>query len=223
MATLNQLAYNYALLREKENDPQFIELARFNYIHYRSVFIRRDQEKNKILPVKSVQPIVCDMVTVPTTEIAGSTVGTMISRTKDPIPSVIRLKARDAFEFIGPIDGIEPFSIISPREAQYVSLAQFTKKIPRVYFRRGYLYVVNKKPSQILIEAAFEDPTKLEKYLRPDGTLAWTDDMEFPLPDDMIEGITKGLVSEELRFLTDFKPNEIKINGNDNAPSGSAG
>jgi hypothetical protein len=211
--TLNQLAYSFAQIMEKENDPQFIELARFNYIHYRSMFIRRDQEKNKQLPSKAIQQIVCEMVVVRATEIPGVKVGVEISKTKEAIPSVVRLKSRDAFEFIGPIDGIDPFSIISAREAQYVQFTQFTKRIPRVYLRRGNLYVVNKKPSQILVEAVFEDPTELEKYTRTDGTLAYTEEMDFPLPDDMIQGITQGLLSGELKFLQDQKTNEVKIDG----------
>lgn len=211
MATLNQLAYSYALTMEKENDPQFIELARFNYIHYRSLFIRRDQEKNKTLPSKAIQAIICDMITVRTSELPKVDVGTEIQRSKEPIPSVVRLRSRDAFEFIGPVDGIAPYTIISPREAQYIEYSQFTKLLPRAFYKRGNVYVVNKKPSQILIEAAFEDPTKLEMYLRPDGKLAWVEDMDFPLPDDMIQGITDGLINGQLRFIVDKKANEIKV------------
>ena len=211
--TLNQLAYSLAQTLEKENDPQFVELARYSYIHYRSMFIRRDQEKNKILPSKVLQQIVCDMVIVKNTEIAGESIGKEISRSKEPIPSLIRLKSRDACDYIVSIDGLSPFSVISPGDAQYIEYSQFTRSIPRVYLRRGYLYVVNKKPAKILVEGAFEDPTKLERYLRPDDTLAYTESMDFPLPDDMIQGITSGLLSGELRFLVDQKPNEINTDG----------
>jgi len=211
--TLNQLAYSLAQLLEKENDPQFVELCRYNYIHYRSLFIRRDQERNKTLPSAAVQQIVCDMVIVKTIELTGIEAGSDISRTKESLPQVVRLKTRDAFEFIGPIDGIDPFSIIPAREAQYVPYAQFTKLIPRVYLRRGHLYVVNKKPSKILVEAVFADPTRLERYLRSDGSLAYTEEMDFPLPDDMIQGITQGLINGELKFLQDQKSNEVTIDG----------
>ena len=212
MATLNQLAYSFAQIKERENDPQFIELSRFNYIHYRSLFIRRDQERNKILPTKAIQSIICEMVVVKASELPGVTMGVELSRTRDPLPSVVRLKTRDAFEFIGGVDGIEVYSAINAREAQYVQQAQFTKHIPRVYYKRGNLYVTNKNPTKILVEAIFEDPTKLDKYLTPSGDLAYTEDMDFPLPDDMIQGITLGMISGELKFLMDQQPNEIKVN-----------
>lgn len=211
MATLNQIVYNIASAQEKETDLQFVERVRFSVIYYGSMFIRRDQERNKILPTKSLQPMVCEMDKVNATELPGVKVGGEIWRSKEPIPVPIRLKTRDAIDYVGSVDKSEPYSWISPREASLLTYSTFTQKLPRYYINNGYLYVLNAAPKKVLLDGAWEDPTSLERFLKPDGTLAYSEDMEYPIPNDMIEGITKGLLGGELKLVGDDKPNEIKV------------
>ena len=213
MATLNSIVYNIASAMEREKDPEYVERVRFSVIYYGPMFIRRDQEKNKLLPVKSIQPIVVEMAKINASELPDVTVGAEVYRSKEPLPWAVRLKTRDAVDYVGSVDKSEPYSLISAREAGLMEHNKFSKSLPRYYFMNGFLYLKNVSPSKVLVEAAWENPTTLERFLKTDGTLAYTEEMEYPLPDDMIQGITLGLLSGELKLVGDGQPNEVQIDG----------
>jgi hypothetical protein len=216
MVTLKKIVYNIAKLIGKETDPEMLRHIQFSVLYYRTMFIRRDIERNGKFPIECVQTIAgLDTEQADKAEIYGTTLGENICRTIETIPSVVRLKAEPAFFYVGTIDRMQNYSYIDPRQVPYLEYGKFNSTMPRFTFIGNRLYFVNRDPQKVTIQAAFTDPTQLSLYLDEDGALAYSDDSEFPMPTDMIEGITKGLLDGELQIRT--SDNEIL---NDEKPHG---
>jgi len=213
MSTLKQIVYNIADALYKEKDPQFVARVQFNVLHYRSMFIRRDLQKNGFFAPHFIQRIGgLATKSIDQSEVYQLDIGKNVTRSIEPIPSVVRLNNRSAFFYVGSVDKMVSYSYIAPREIPYMKYNQYSKRMPRYTYLNGYLYFINVNPEKVTVEAAFQDPTQLASYLDDSGQLAYTDDSEFPLPDDMIEGITLGLISGIYKMLGDGEANEVNIN-----------
>ena len=213
MSTLKQIVYNIADGLEREKDPQFIARVQFNVLYYRSMFIRRDLQKNGFFAPHFVQRIGgLQTKEIDQSEVYQLDLGKSVMRSIEPIPTVIRLNTRSAFYYVGTVDKMTSYSYISPREIPYMKYSSFSKKMPRYTYLNGYLYFINVNPDKVTVEAAFQDPTQLASYLNEFGELAYTDESEFPLADDMIDGITVGLLSGTLKLIGDGEANDVNIN-----------
>ena len=64
-----------------------------------------------------------------------------------------------------------------------------------------YLYIYNADSMKYVnVRGIFEDPTDLKNF-NCDSSLCWDDDAPFPMPMDMVQAITAGLMQGELQIL----------------------
>jgi type I site-specific restriction endonuclease len=79
---------------------------------------------------------------------------------------------------------------------------KYTSQTPFASYRNGYLYIHNDKNARrVNIRGMFEDPEQVHKFTRENGMDLYDEDSPFPISTDMIEGITKGLLSGELTMM----------------------
>lgn len=184
--SLNQIVFNIA---ENIGDTSevLIQRLKFTVLYYRAMFIRRDYSRNLHLPDSLLQELVLDTNTVEYHK-------NKFNRTtlKPPVP--IRIKG-PLFHYVGGIDRQTPYRFIYPEQMEYHNHNKFSCKIPAYSYVDGYITTHNLNSSKLLIRSVFEDPRAVGKITNS-GCI--DDDSHFPIPLDMVEGITKGILSGEL-------------------------
>jgi len=81
--------------------------------------------------------------------------------------------------------------------------------IRRDYARNGedYLYILNNKGADYVnIRGVFESPEEASTFSDCSGVPCYTDASQFPMPMDMVQAITQGMMSGELRLLAGTLP-----------------
>lgn len=187
MPTLNQIVFNIA---ENLGDTSEVLISRlkFTVLYYRAMMIRRDYTRNGHLPESLLQELVFD---------TESTVyhKDKFNRTKVKPPIPIRIKG-PVFHYVGGIDRKTPYRFLYPEQMEYHNHNKYSCKIPGYSYIDGYVTVHNISASKIMIRGVFEDPREVGKLM---GQGCVDDDAPFPIPLDMVEAITKGILSGEMQ------------------------
>lgn len=203
--TLDQIAYNILnLLRGgRSNIDEHISLdqIKFNIKHYRAMFIRRDFARNGLVTRHLEQDLGClRLVRVDASKCCHLPVGCPIYRTVAEIPKTVRFNFREAITYTGDITGLGRIPIIEPYEVAFIPYDKHTSNRPKAYMIEDYMYVYNPNAMEYInVRGIFEDPEEIAKF-DCDGP-CYDDASSFPLPADMINAITTGLLSGELQIL----------------------
>lgn len=168
-----------------------INRLKFTIIYYRAMMIRRDYTRNIHLPESLLQELVLETETVPYHE-AIEKHKFVRTKLKPPIP--VRIKG-PVFHYVGGVDRKTPYQFIYPEQMQYHNSNKWQCKPPGYSYIDGYITLHNISATKIIIRAIFEDPRKVGEFT---GEGCVDDDAEFPITLDMVEGITKGILSGEM-------------------------
>ncbi len=137
-------------------------------------------------------------------------------RTLNKIPQPVRYESDDPFTFVGSIINNIPFIYTNLSENNYTSYLPMNqkeyqlpvgqtklKKPARYFYRDGYIYIyaegIDIDDSFVLnIEGVFVgSPNSIT------DTTSITDDMEFPMPEDLIQTVKERLLKGELSIIDD--------------------
>lgn len=194
MATLNEIAYNIA---ENLNDQSEILINRlkFSIVYYRAMLIRRDYTRNNHLPESLLQELVLDMEKIKYHDPVRHEF--IRSKSKPPVP--IRISG-PVFHYVGGVDRKTPYQFIYPEQMEYQNHNKWVCKPPGYSYIDGYVTVHNISAGKVVIRGVFEDPSKVDEFKSENGENipCPTGDEEFPIPYDMIDIITKGILSGEM-------------------------
>lgn len=203
--TLDQIAYNILnLLRGgRSNVDEHISLdqIKFNIKHYRAMFIRRDFARNGLVTRHLEQDLGClRLVRVDASKCCHLPVGCPIYRTVAKIPKTVRFNFSEAITYTGDVTGMGRIPMIEPYEIAYIPYDKHTANRPKTYMIEDYMYVYNPNAMEYInVRGIFEDPEEVAKF-DCEGP-CYDDTSDFPLPMDMINAITTGLLSGELQIL----------------------
>lgn len=225
-ATLDQIVYNLASMIDQSQDPVILERIRFMVHSSRATLLRRDFKRNFQISPSTIQTIPClEMEKYEGVECCGVVVpsGCVIYRSKVELPETIRFQiAPGGFSFVGTVDLRKSFGHIYPFELRYYVHRKYGSKIPRYFVSQGRLYVVGSKPKHIRIDGIFEDPTKLSEIQDCSGSSCYDRLEPYPIPSDMIDGITRMVSAQIMRELpADHAQTTLQqeqINGNSSQP-----
>jgi len=137
-------------------------------------------------------------------------------RSENKIPTPIRYESDDPFTFVGNILDNIPFIYTNLTENLYVSYLPMNqreyqmavdktklKKPSRYFYRDGYIYAYSEEvdtsePFILNIEGVFlGDPNSIN------DKSSITDDMDFPMPEDLIQTVKERLLKGELSIIDD--------------------
>ncbi len=205
--TLNEIAYNLlnTIRAGKTHDDDSISLdqIKFNILHYRAMFIRRDYARNGKITRHLEQDMRClDLEIVDTNRCCdGFQSGCIISRTVKPLPKAVRFNFKEAITYVGLSDGMDRIQLIDPYMAKLASYAKFTGKNRKAFFIEDHLYILNADGMETInIRGIFEDPREVASF-DCDGTNCYDDNSTFPMPMDFVQLITQGMMQGELQLL----------------------
>jgi hypothetical protein len=131
-------------------------------------------------------------------------------RSKQKLPSPIRLKNGSPFTYVGTLDNLKSYAPMSVGELPFIGHSSFTGKVARYFVQNDYLYIVNAKPIKVVVKGIFEDPRDLKDF-DCDGD-CYDDDNSFPITADMVQRITQALLAGELQILLPDDGGEVKVN-----------
>ena len=205
--TFDEIAYNILNLvragRSNHDEMISLDQIKFNILHYRAMFIRRDYARNGKITRHLEQDLHCVNTVLTDTSrcCEGFQTGCVIARTTVPIPRTVRLNFKEAITYVGGVDGMSEIQLIEPYMAKLASYAKYTGKNKKAFFIEDHLYILNPDNiGKINIRGVFEDPRQLS-YFDCSGSLCYDDSSTFPIPADMLQAITSGMASGELQLL----------------------
>ena len=204
--TLNEIAYNILNLvrggRSSNNDYISTSQIKFNVKYYRAMLIRRDFARNGMITRHLEQDLGClELIKVDASKCFNLPTECAVYRTVRKIPKTVRFNFRDAVTYVGDISGTGTIPIVESNAVQWLPYDKYTKNKMKAYMIEDYIYVYNADGLKFInVRGIFEDPEDVAKF-DCDGSDCYDDNMDFPIPMDMLQTITQGIMSGELMML----------------------
>ena len=222
--TLNEIAYNLLNLvrggRSNHDEHISLDQIKFNIKHYRAMFIRRDYSANGFVSRHIQQDLGCiGLEKVDASKCCSLPISCAVYKTVKPIPKTIRYNFEEAISHVGDVTGTGTIPFVHSSAIQFLPYDKYTKNKYKAYMIEDYLYVYNANGLQFInVRGIFEDPEELQNYDCGDS-MCYDNTNEFPIPMDMIQTITQGIMSGELQLLA----TSLNDTTNDNAQDRATG
>tara|TARA_B110000259_G_C13940548_1_gene372585 strand:+ start:49 stop:756 length:708 start_codon:yes stop_codon:yes gene_type:complete len=203
--TLNEIAYNLLNLirggRSNHDEHISLEQLKFNVRYYRAMFIRRDYIRNGLITRHLEQDLGClKLIKVDASKCCALDAGCDVFRTELTVPKTVRFNFEDAITYVGAVDGLTRIPLITPQIAKWVQYDKYTGTKKKAYMIEDYLYILNPNGMEYVnVRGIFENPEDVAEY-DCDGD-CYNDDMEYPIPLDMLSAINMGIMQGELNIL----------------------
>ncbi len=197
--TLNEIAYNILNLvrggRSSNNDYISTSQIKFNVKYYRAMLIRRDFARNGIITRHLEQDLGClELIKVDASKCCNLPTECAVYRT-------VRFNFRDSITYVGDVSGTGSIPIVESNAVQWLPYDKYTKNKMKAYMIEDYIYIYNADGLKFInVRGVFEDPEDVAKF-DCDGSDCYDDNMDFPIPMDMLQTITQGIMSGELMML----------------------
>lgn len=217
MASLKLIADEISDALARPFDDMFKERIKSIFRHELATVIRQQINKyglsnqfksNFQVTCIESSPIVTSLYSIDTTD--------NWYRSENKIPTPIRYESDDPFTFVGNILDNIPFIYTNLTENLYVSYLPMNqkeyqmavdqtevKKPSRYFYRDGYIYAYSEEvdtsePFILNIEGVF-----LGDVNSINDKSSITDDMDFPMPEDLIQTVKERLLKGELSIIDD--------------------
>jgi hypothetical protein len=205
--TLDEIAYNVLNAfrggRGSQDETITIDQIKFNIRHYRAMFIRRDYARNGLVTRHLEQDLRCvEIEPVDLSKCCGITISCPAWRSTKKIPRTVRFNFEEAITYVGDVTGTGRIPLIKPYEVAYISADKYTKNNTKAYMIEDYMYILNNKGADTInIRGIFENPEDVGTFSDCSGLPCYSGGSDFPMPMDMVQGVTQGLINGELRLL----------------------
>lgn len=206
--TLDEIAYNLLnLLRGgRSNNDEHISLdqIKFNILHYRATFIRRDHAKNGFTSRHIEQDLGCvRLKPVDASKCCNIDTDCPVYRTIKELPKTIRYNFQEAITHVGDVTGIGTIPMVNSNTIQWLPHDKYTKGKMKAYMINNFLYVYNAEGLETInVRGVFEDPQEVSNFDECEGGGCYNDSKHpFPISMDMLSMINAGLVAGELQLL----------------------
>jgi len=205
--TLDEIAYNLLNLvrggRSSNDEHISLDQIKFNIKHYRAMFIRRDYARNGYVSKTIEQDLGClKLKQVDASKCCNLPVECAVYRTKKKIPKTVRFNFKDAITHVSDVTGLGTIPIVESHTVQWLPYEKYTGLKYKAYMIEDYMYIYNADGlGYINVRGIFEDPEDVALF-DCDGSDCYDDDMDFPIPMDMLQTITQGIMSGELMLLS---------------------
>jgi len=197
--TLKEISYNILNLyrggRSSNNEHISLRQIEFNVKHYRAMLLRRDFARNGLVSRHVEQDLGCiELEKVNASKCCKLPIECDVVRTVVDIPRTVRFNFTDAITHVSDPSGLITIPVVDPLTVQFLPYDRFTKNTRKAYMIEDKLYIYNPGGMDTInIRGVFEDPEVVAKF-ECDGGNCYDDQSDFPMPLDMVQAITDGLV-----------------------------
>ena len=220
--TLDEIAYNILNLvrggRSSTGDHISISQIKFNIKYYRAMLIRRDYARNGNITRHLEQDLKCiKLKKVDASKCCSLPVNCDVYKCEVGIPKTVRLNFKDAITHVSDVTGLETIPIVDPIAVQWLPYDKYVKNAKRAYMIEDHLYIYNANGLEFVnLRGIFEDPEKLSEY-DCDDSMCYDPNEDFPIPMDMVQAITQGIISGEMQLLATSLNDTTNDNAQDRA------
>jgi len=217
MATPKEIIYNWKNLIEagRISDDSLPSYSQLYFIlnYKRAQYLRQDQSKNWFNIDTIYQDLGClEMEEIDSAECCHFESGCTIYRTVKEIPPVLRWKLGYGFK-ISAINKTKRFEVVLPERFEFIGHTRWPRLTEAVFYMNNRLYT--KDLAALNVRAALVDPRKARLFKCENG-VCFNDDMQYPLPEDILDLITKDVMGTELKYLLSIVPDEENNASDDN-------
>lgn len=202
MATRREIIYNLLNIIQsgRVSDDRSISYRQIGFIldYKRAQYIRQDQTKNWFDMDTIYQDLgVLAMEEIDSAECCCFESGCTIYRTVKEIPKTLRFQLKYAIK-VNAINKTRRFEVVLPERFEFIGFTKFGRLTEAVFFLNNRLYTQD--IAALNVRAVLEDPLDAKGF-QCGETECFNDDMEYPLPADMITLITNDIMNTEIRTL----------------------
>jgi hypothetical protein len=197
--TLKEISYNILNLyrggRSSNNEHISLRQIEFNVKHYRAMLLRRDFARNGLVSRHVEQDLGCiELEKVNASQCCNLPIECDVVRTVVDIPRTVRFNFTDAITHVSDPSGLITIPVVDSLTVQFLPYDRFTKNTRKAYMIEDKLYIYNPGGMDTInIRGVFEDPEVVAKFECGGGN-CYDDQSDFPMPLDMVQAITDGLV-----------------------------
>lgn len=209
MATLNSISENIAFAMGEQFNDTFKQSIKDSIINYRAMLIRQDLDNNPLSYTDYLQSFCIELEVVNKSECPELSIKEEYLKSKQKVPKPLRIKnnGRSNFKFVGSIDRSIVLTFETGHGMNYMSYLEFQNDVIYYTIINGYLYVLNNlKLCKLLIEEIVADPRNIDDC---DFPTIFPDDIEFPIPEDMLVSLKKLIKREYPQYIKDGQEVEI--------------
>lgn len=200
------------MLSGVDEDTAYLNRVEYAVVYTRALIVHREVKLNSDIVSQFSSPLGClPMKEVDSAQCFGIDLPCNLYRSKTKIPAPLRLRDGNPFLFVGSVDTLTKYSEIQMEDLRLMSGSTFSAGLPRFIYWDEYLYVVNAKPAKIKVNYIVADPRKLEDFTDCSGNPAYSEDSEFPIPEDMVQRITDIIMKGEVRIDQKEDLGEVKL------------
>lgn len=214
MASLKQLTFN--ILNQVRagvlsDDERIAESQVVFMIHYvRALFLKQSLDKNQTIHSSLAQTVCLTMDLVDKSECPEIRTDCVILRSTTKLPQLLRLNYGNALLEVTGLDSSLTYPLISLSRARWSKYNKYTALNKKAFIKNDYLYITNDVYlEKIGVIGVFSNPVLA-------NSLSCTPlDDEYPITDDMIDGITMYIVRNILSLMLIVNTDELNdSNGN---------
>jgi len=213
MATLNSISENIAFALGEQFNETLKQSIKDSIINYRALLIRQDLERNPLSYTDYLQSFCIELETVNKSECPQLSIKEEYLKSKQKIPKPLRIKnnGRSNFKFVGSVDRSISLTFETGHGMGYMPYLEFQNSTIYYTIINEYLYVLNNlKLCKLLIEEIIADPRNIDDC---DSPSIFPDDIEFPIPEDMLVKLKQLIKKEYPQYIKDGQ--EVEINKDD--------
>jgi len=213
MATLNQIAYNIRNLYRKgkgsNNDDLSLEQIKFLVHNYRALYLRREMNKHNAVLDTFEQSLCVELEEVDASKCPSNLIGYNVLRSKTKLPDFLRGTTSLYISFIGAINGTTRWQYVPAFAMEWNQYNKITKGRIKAFILDNYLYVFpDCRIKFAMIRGILENPKDAATFTNQDGSPCYNDDGDYPVPADMIVGISNDIVANELNSMEKLGKND---------------
>lgn len=159
------------------------------------MLLRRDFARNGLVSRHVEQDLGCiELEKVNASQCCNLPIECDVVRTVVDIPRTVRFNFTDAITHVSDPSGLITIPVVDSLTVQFLPYDRFTKNTRKAYMIEDKLYIYNPGGMDTInIRGVFEDPEVVAKFECGGGN-CYDDQSDFPMPLDMVQAITDGLV-----------------------------
>jgi hypothetical protein len=213
MASKQEIVYNLLNIIEGGRLSDDAVVPSFNQLSFivdykRAQYIRQDQTKNYYDNDQFYQDLGCiNMIKVDKAECCTINLDCEVLRTEVKIPNLLRIENKLALK-ANAIDRQTRFTIILPERSPFLGHTKFPQLGLKMYWLNGYLYIPETMDIRAInVRGILANPADAKTFVC-DGEACYSNSSDYPLTPDMLDLITKDILSTELKMLISIAPDE---------------
>lgn len=212
--SLNKITTMLASHLDREQDEPFKRILAMKVDSWRSTLISRSLEKHPdqrpffrqtlYVPMTETEITTCCGISVPLCKVAAST---------KTIPTPMRIGGT-LFDYVGSVDGLNPFRKADPGMLTYMSAGPYGSKIIYYEYENTTRIIVRQNPHLpcIRLDGVFDNPLAVMEFNCQQGIGCDFWNQPYPITNDILQMVTQYILQVDYNRQNVVEAREVEVN-----------